>query len=126
MAILTKCKVAGLAALGLAFMGNVARADPCKIILDDFKRLIDNANREITTTLANLQEATRRAPDERRRDTMVAQNCAASAEALGTFKAYRVVLVACMGEHDANRRNVLDNLDRSVSQIRAALDKACH
>jgi hypothetical protein len=127
MAISTKCKAAGLAAvLGLAFMGNVARADPCKNVLDDFKRLIDNANREISSSLANLQEATRRSPDDKRRDAMVAQNCAASAEALGIFKSYRVVLVACMDERDTSRRDVLDNLDRSISQIRASLDKACY
>jgi hypothetical protein len=127
VAIAIKCKVAGLAVvLGLTFSANAARADPCKMILDDFKRLVDNANREISSTLANLQEATRRTPDDRRRDAMVAQNCAASAEALGTFKSYRVVLVACMDERDASRRDSLDNLDRSISQIRASLDKACH
>jgi hypothetical protein len=127
VAISTKWKAAGLAAvIGLAFMGNVARADPCKKILDDFKRLIDNANREISSTLANLQEATRRTPDAKRRDAMVAQNCAASAEALGTFRSYRVVLVACMDERDASRRDVFDKLDRSISEIRASLDKACH
>ena len=83
MAISTKCRAAGLAAvLGLAFMGNVASAD------------------------------------------MVAQNCAASAEALGIFKS--MVFVACMDERDASRRDVLDNLDRSISQVRASLDKACY
>ena len=39
---------------------------------------------------------------------------------------YRVVLVACMGERDASGRDVLDKLDRSISQIRVSLDKACH
>jgi hypothetical protein len=127
VAISTNWKAAALAAvLGLASTGNVARADPCQNILGDFKRLVDNANREIASTLTNLQEATGRTADEKRRIGMVAQNCAASAEALGTFKSYRVVLEACMDERDARRRDVLEELDRSISRIRASLDKACH
>ena len=79
--------------------------------------LSDNANRDISSTLANLQEATGRTTDDKQRLATVAQNCAASAEAFGTFKSYRVVLVACVDEHDANGRDVLDKLDRSISQI---------
>jgi hypothetical protein len=126
VAISIKWKAAGLpAVLGLAFTGEVARADPCKNLLDDFKRLADNANREVSSSLANLQEATGRTPDAQRRVVLLAQNCAASAEALGTFKSYRVVLVACMDERDASRRDALDKVDRSISQIRVSLDKAC-
>jgi ABC-type transporter Mla subunit MlaD len=127
VAFSARWKAEGLAAvLGLAYMGNVACADPCQKILDDLKRLVDNVNRDISSTLANLQEATGRTTNDKQRLAMVAQNCAASAEAFGTFKSYRVVLVACVDEHDASSRDVLDKLDRSISQIRVSLDKACH
>jgi hypothetical protein len=125
--ISTRWKAVGLAAvLGLALMGNAARADPCKDILDDFKKLVDNANRAVSSALVNLQQSTGRSPDDKGRVAMVGQICAASAEALGTFRAYRVVVVSCVAERDASRNDILDKLDRSISQTRAALDKACH
>lgn len=127
MAISTRWKAVGLAAaLSVTFIGNAARADPCKNILDDFKRLVDNASREISSAHVTLQVSTGRIPNDKGRVAMVGQICAASAEALGTFKSYRVVLVGCMDERDPSRSDVLDKLDRSISQVRASLDKLCH
>jgi hypothetical protein len=127
VAISTTWKAVGLAAgLGVAFIGNAARADPCKNILDDFKRLVDNASREISSAHVTLQVSTGRILNDKGRVAMVGQICVASAEALGTFKSYRVVLVGCMDERGPSRSDVLDKLDRSISQVRASLDKVCH
>jgi hypothetical protein len=127
VAISTRWKaVAPAAVLVLALMGNAARADPCKGILDDFKKLVDNAGREVSSARVDLQQSTGTIPSDKGRVAMEAAICAASAGALGTFKAYRVVIVGCMDERDTSRADVLTTLDRSISQTRAWLDKACH
>jgi hypothetical protein len=104
---------------------NVARADPCKTILDEFKTLSDRANREVESTAANLQEAASEVPNDKRRIALIARSCAAAAEALGVFKSYRIAVAGCMGEQEPGRSNALDMLDRSVSRLRVSLDKAC-
>jgi hypothetical protein len=111
----------------LAFQMTAAAApvNACKNILEQFKSAADRANREMTSTLVNLQELGKKAPDERRRLTLLAQSCAASAEASGVFKTYRIVVAECTGDRDLARSDLLDRLDRSISQIRVALDKAC-
>jgi hypothetical protein len=113
------------AVLALQVTANAARADACKNILEQFKSAADRANREVSSTLANLQEAASQVPDDKRRIALIAQSCAAAAEAAGVFKSYRIVVAECMGDRETGRSDFLDQLDRSISQIRVKLDKAC-
>ena len=106
-------------------MASAAPADTCKNILEQFKRAADRANRDVSSTLVNLQELAGKAPDDKRRATLIAQSCAASAEAAGVFKAHRIVVAECMNERDPSRWDLLNKLDRTISQIRVALDKTC-
>ena len=102
-----------------------APADACRNILQQFKSAADRANREMATALVNLQENASKAPDDRRRLALMSQSCAAAAEASGVFKMHRIVVAECTGDREAGRSDLLDRLDRSISQIRVALDKAC-
>ena len=64
-----------LSSLVVAFFAsvNVARADPCKPILDEIKTLSDRANRELESSAANLQEAASEVPDDKRRIALIAR-----------------------------------------------------
>jgi hypothetical protein len=104
---------------------SAAPADACKNILAQFKHVADRANREMASSLVNLQEFARKASDDKRRLALTAQSCAASAEASGIFKTYRIVIAECTGDRDVGRADFLDRIDRSISQIRVAFDKAC-
>lgn len=116
-----------LSGLVVAFFAsvNVARADPCKSILEEIKTLSDRANREVESSAANLQEAASEVPNDKRRIALIAQSCAAVAEALGVFRSHRIVLAGCMDEQETGRSDALDMLDRSISRLRVSLDKAC-
>lgn len=113
------------AILAFCTTASVAPADSCKNILQQFKGVADRANREVASTLLSLQEVSSKAPDDKRRMSLIAQSCAASAEAAGVLKTYRIVIVECMNDRDPAQWELLDRVDRSVSQIRVALDKAC-
>jgi hypothetical protein len=102
-----------------------APVDACRNILAQFKTVADRANREMASTLVNLQELAGKSSDDKRRLALVAQSCAASAEASGVFKTYRIVIAECTGDRDLARADLLDRIDRSLSQIRVAFDKAC-
>ena len=104
---------------------DVARADPCQTILEEFKTLSDRANREVESAVANLREAVSDVRDDKTRIELVARSCVAAAEALGVFKSYRIAVSGCMGERAAGRSNALDTLDRSISRLRGSIDKAC-
>jgi hypothetical protein len=116
-----------LSGLVVAFFAsvNVARADPCKSILEEIKTLSDRANREVESSAANLQEAASEVPNDKQRIALIAQSCAAVAEALGVFRSHRIVLAGCMDEQETGRSDALDMLDRSISRLRVSLDKAC-
>ena len=111
--------------LSLILLGNAARADACKSILDELKKSAANANRAISSTATDLDRAIRQLPDEKKRLGMIAQFCAASAEAFGILKSYRVVVSECMTEREGDRKDALDTLDRAISQVRVSVDKAC-
>lgn len=113
------------ALLAFQMTAGAAPADACKNILEQFKSAADRANRDIASALVNLREIASMPPDDRRRLSLIAQSCAASAEASGVFKTYRIVIAECTGDRDAARSDLLDRVDRSISQIRVALDKAC-
>jgi hypothetical protein len=104
---------------------DVACADPCQTILEQFKTLSDRANREAELTAANLREAVSDVRDDKTRIELIARSCVAAAEALGVLKSYRIAVSGCMGEQAGGRSNALDALDRSISRLRVSLDKAC-
>lgn len=114
-----------VALLAFHMTANAARADACKNILEQFKNAADRANREMASTIVNLRELASMASDDKRRLSLIAQSCTASAEASGVFKTYRIVIAECTGDRDVARSDLLDRVDRSISQIRVALDKAC-
>lgn len=62
---------------------DVACADPCQTILEEFKTLSDRANREVESTVANLREAVSDVRDDKTRIALIARSCVAAAEALG-------------------------------------------
>jgi hypothetical protein len=111
--------------LALQATATTVRADVCKSILEQLKNAADRATREVSATRMNLQEAASQVADDKRRISLIAQSCAASAEAAGVLKSYRLVVAECMGDREPGRSDVLDQIDRSISQIRTALDKAC-
>jgi hypothetical protein len=113
------------ALLAFLIMANAAHADACKNILDQFRNAADRANREMASASMNLQNLGSKSPDDKRRLVLIAQSCAASAEASGVFKTYRIVITECTGDRDAARSDLLDRVDRSISQIRVTLDRAC-
>ena len=124
MRLLTLC-VAGVAVLAAHITASGAPADACKNILEQFKSAADRANRQVSSTLRNLQETASQVPNDKRRVALIAQSCVASAEAAGVLNTYRIVIAECMDDRDVARADLLDKLDRSISQIRVALDKAC-
>ena len=111
--------------LALQLTTTTVRADACKSILDQLKSAADRATREVASTSVNLQEAASQVPDDKRRIALIAQSCSASAEATGVLKSYRIVVAECMGDRETGRSDLLDKLDRSISQIRVLLDRAC-
>jgi len=113
------------AVLAFHITASAAPADACKNILQQSKSAADRANREVASTLVNLQEAASQVPNDKRRIALIAQSCVASAEASGVLKTYRIVVAECLDDRDTARTDLLDRLDRSISQIRVALDKAC-
>ena len=110
--------------LSLQTTANAAPADACKSILEQFKSAADRANREVAATLANLQQAASQVPNDKKRIALIAQSCAAAAEAAGVLLSHRIVAAECMGNTEA-RSDFLNALDRSISQIRAKLSQAC-
>jgi hypothetical protein len=90
-----------------------------------FKSAVDRANREVATTAKNLQESASQVPNDKKRIALIAQSCAASAEAAGVLKSYRIVIAECMSDRDQAQSDLLQELDRSVSRIGVALDRAC-
>ncbi len=122
---LRKLFLAHGAILALQLTATPVRADACKSILEQLKSAADRADREVSSTIVNLQEAAGKPPDDKQRIALVARSCAASAEAMGIFKSFRIVVAECMGDRETNRSDLLDKLDRSISQIRVTLDKAC-
>ena len=111
--------------LAAQITASAAPADACKNILQQFKSAADRANREVSTALVNLQEAASQVPSDKRRIALIAQSCVASAEAAGVLKSYRIVIDGCMGDRDPARSDFLDMIDRSISNLRQALDRAC-
>jgi hypothetical protein len=111
--------------LTLQATATAVHADACQSILEQLKNAADRATREVSSTRVNLQEAASQVADDKRRISLIAQSCAASAEAAGVLKSYRIVVAECMGDREAGRSDALDQLDRSISQIRTTLDKAC-
>jgi hypothetical protein len=81
-----------------------AQPDECEAMMTTVKTLIDKI-------------------DPRRPDND-AQKCAASGEALGLFKSFRIVSDGCLEEGDARTR-VLAGLDRSIRQVQTEVDKNC-
>ena len=102
-----------------------APADACKNLLGQFKSAVDRANREVSMTVKNLQESASQVPNDKRRIALIAQSCAASAEAAGVLKSYRMVITECMDDGDRGQSDFLQELDRSISRIRVALDNGC-
>ena len=102
-----------------------APADACKTILAQFKGAADRASREIAATAANLQESASQVPNDKRRISLIARSCAASSEALGVLKSYRIVSATCMGDSGQARSDFLNNLDREISKILVMLNRAC-
>jgi hypothetical protein len=113
------------ALLAFQLTASAAPADACRNILEQFKTIADRANREMASRAANLQDLVGKTSDDKRRLALVAQSCAASAEASGIFRTYRIVIAECTGDRDLARADLLDRIDRSLSQIRVAFDKAC-
>ncbi len=113
-------------ALLLQIPAKAAPADACKNILQHFKAAADRANREIVSTAENLQDAASQVPNDKRRISLIARSCAASAEALGVLKSYRTVAAECMGDSEQARSDFLNGLDRDISKIRVMLDRACN
>ena len=113
------------AVLAFHITASAAPADACRNVLQQSKSAADRANREVASTVVNLQEAVSQVPDDKRRIALIARSCVASAEAAGVLKTYRIVIAECMDDRDPARSDLLDKLDRSISQIRVALDKAC-
>ena len=111
--------------VALLTLVDVARADPCQTILEEFKTLSDRASREVKLAEANLREAVSDVRGDKRRIELIARSCAAAAEALGVFRSYRIVVSGCMGEQAAGRSDALFTLDRTISRLRVSLDKAC-
>ena len=109
----------------LATLTDVARADPCQNILEEFTVLSERANREVELSVANLREAVSDVRGDKRRIELIARSCAAAAEALGVFRSYRIVVSRCMGEEATGRSDSLFSLDRTISRLRVSLDKAC-
>jgi hypothetical protein len=111
--------------LALQLTASPVRADACQSILDQLKNAADRATREVSSAGVNLQDAVSRVSDDKRRGALIAQSCAASAEAAGILKSYRIAVAECTGDREAGRSDTLDRLDRSISQIRVMLDKGC-
>jgi hypothetical protein len=109
----------------LPVTANAASADACKNILEQFKSAADRANRDISSAIDNLQNSASQVADDKKRVALIAQSCAASAEAAGVFKSYRIVVAECMADGERGRSDFLDTIDRSISRVRVSLDKAC-
>jgi len=111
--------------LAAQITASAAPADVCKNLLQQFKSAADRANREVSSALVNLQEAASQVANDKRRVELIAQSCVASAEASGVLKSYRIVIDECIHDRDPARSDFLDMIDRSISKLRQALDRAC-
>ena len=79
------------AVLAFHIAASAAPADACKNILQQqSKSAADRANREVASTVVNLQEAVSQVPDDKRRIALIARSCVASAEAAGESAGGRV------------------------------------
>jgi hypothetical protein len=112
------------ATLAMLVPADAAPADACKNILAQFKAAAARANREIDSTAANLQEAASQVSNDKRRISLIARSCAASAEARGVLMSYRIVAAEC-ADDTRERSEFLNDLDRAISKIRTMLDRAC-
>lgn len=101
---------------------DVACADPCQAILEEFKTLSDRANREVESTVANLREAVSEVRDDKTRIELIARSCVAAAEALGVFKSYRIAVSGCMGEQ-ASRSVECSRCARPINQPTARITR---
>ena len=113
------------ASLALHIPAGAAPVDACKSLLAQFKAAAGRANSEIDSTAANLREAASQVPNDKRRISLIARSCAASAEARGVLTSYRIVAAECMGD-TPERSDFLNELDRAISRIRTMLDRACN
>jgi hypothetical protein len=113
------------ASLALHIPAGATPVDACKSLLAQFKAAAGRANSEIDSTAANLREAASQVPNDKRRISLIARSCAASAEARGVLTSYRIVAVECMGD-TRERSDFLNELDRAISRIRTMLDRACN
>jgi hypothetical protein len=111
--------------LAIQIAASAAPADSCKNLIQQFKSAADRANREVSSALVNLREAASQVPNDKERIALIAQSCVASAEAVGVLKSYRIVVDACISDRDPARSDFLDDIDRSISKLRQALDRAC-
>ena len=102
-----------------------AHAAACPRLLQEFKRSADNAGRAVTRVMEDRQRAVQRGADQDRRTRLMAQFCAATAEAYGILKSHQTVMLACLPENAPGRNDSLDALNHSISQTRTSLDRDC-
>jgi hypothetical protein len=96
-------KAAAAAVLALA-AAPLAHAEECEDMMKSVKTMIDKI------------DAHKPGSD--------AQKCAASGEALGVFKSFRIVSDGCLEEGDT-RTKALAGLDRAIRQVQTEVDKNC-
>jgi hypothetical protein len=113
------------AVLALEIMATDSHADACKSILEQVKSAADRATNEMSAVSSSSPSSVTQIGSDRRRLLILTQTCTASAEAAGILKSYRIVLTECLGNRQSGGSDLLDELDRSLSKIRVALDKDC-
>lgn len=123
--LMTGLLMTGVVAATVLGPARQAHAAACPRLLADFKRSADNATRDVSRAAEDRQRAIQRSADQDRRTRLMAQFCAATAEASGILKSYRTVMQACVPENAAERNAGLDALNHTISQIRASLDRDC-
>ena len=62
------------AVLAFHIAASPAHANTCKNILQQSKSAADRANREVASTVVNLQEAVSQVPDDKRRIALIARS----------------------------------------------------
>jgi len=117
--------LATAALTGVPGLAGQAHAAACPRLLEDFRRSADNATRDVSRASEDRQRAIQRSVNPDRQTQLMAQFCAATAEASGVLKSYRIVMQACIPEKEPGRNDGLDTLNHSISQIRASLDRDC-
>lgn len=101
------------------------RADTCTSLLDQVKSAADRAVSDMSDAGSNSQSSVSEIRNEQQRLLSLTRSCAASGEAAGILKSYRIVIAECQGDRPSGRSDRLDDLDRSISKIRVMLDKNC-